>query len=73
MTRNEEPSLIAKRFGRSVEWATEHTVFPHKCVDGKRYLASCLVTDPDCDRVARSYLSLAGKQRITQRRGGGKL
>lgn len=56
---NESPEKVAARFGKSVEWAREHTG-KHRCVDDRYYLYSCLVSDPDCDRVARSYMRKAG-------------
>jgi hypothetical protein len=57
---NDAPEIVAERFGRSVEWAREH-VGPHRCVSGSLYKASCLVSDPECESVARSYMWLADK------------
>lgn len=56
-SQDETPEQIAERFSRSLEWAREHRGV-HRCVDNKLYRVSCLVTDPTCDRVARSYMAL---------------
>jgi hypothetical protein len=53
------PEQIVARFDRSLEWATEHTRFPHTCVDGKTYRASCLVSDPGCHTTAVGYIASA--------------
>jgi hypothetical protein len=58
VTENQNPEEIAERFGKSIEWAREH-VGRHRCVDDKRYIYSCLVSDPTCDKVARMYLRLS--------------
>lgn len=52
---NQSVADVAARFGRSREWAQEH-VGKHRCVDGRFYVRSCLVSDPSCDQVARYYL-----------------
>lgn len=62
MADNETPEAVAERFGKSIEWARDH-VGRHVCVDGKRYIYSCLVSDPDCDKVARSYMRLTEHNR----------
>ncbi len=54
---NDAPGVIAERFGRSLEWAREH-VGPHRCVDGKFYRYSRLVSDPTCEALARGYMRL---------------
>jgi hypothetical protein len=55
---NDAPEIVARRFGRSREWAIEHTG-EHRCVDRRVYRYSCLVSDPTCEAVARSYLEAA--------------
>lgn len=54
----ETPSQVAARFGLPIEWAMQHKG-EHVCIDGRRYTASgsCLVTDPECDAVARSRMA----------------
>jgi hypothetical protein len=49
----------AARFGQPVDWVRFHAHGPHICVDGKNYIASCLVTDPAMESVARHYLRLS--------------
>lgn len=51
----ESPDAIAKRFDLPVQWAQLH-IGVHRCVDDRWYRVSCLVSDPSCDRVARSYM-----------------
>ena len=51
----ESVDQVAGRFDLPVQWAQMH-VGEHRCVDGRMYRVSCLVTDPSCDRVARSYM-----------------
>lgn len=51
----EGPQEIVTRLGVSIEFARQHQG-PHRCVDGRRYVASCLVADPTCDRVAQAWL-----------------
>jgi hypothetical protein len=53
----EGPTEIAARLGVSIESAREHQG-RHRCVDGKRYVVSCLVSDRRCDSVARSYMHM---------------
>lgn len=55
MTVVETPPRIAKRLSVSIEFARMHQG-RHTCVDGKWYNVSCLLSDPDCDHIARSYL-----------------
>lgn len=52
---NEPPQQVASRFSMSEQWASEH-VGPHRCVDDRRYIYSCLVSDPAMDSAARSYM-----------------
>lgn len=66
MATNQTPEEIAARFSRSIEWAREHDG-RHRCVDDKRYIYSCLVSDPECDKVARSYLALSESRRTARR------
>lgn len=53
---NESPENVSSRLGISIEAAREHRA-EHRCVDGRIYRYSCLVSDPSCDRVARSYMA----------------
>jgi hypothetical protein len=52
----ESPEQVVARLGISIEAAREH-VGDHRCVDGRRYVGSCLVTDPACHDVAVSNLT----------------
>jgi hypothetical protein len=53
MTNTKETSQqVSERFGLPIEWARQHEG-DHRCVDGRRYIGSCLVTDPSCDHLAR--------------------
>lgn len=61
-TLAETPQQIAARFGRSIEFGREHQG-RHRCVDGRWYLYSCLISDPGSDRVGRSYLALLEAER----------
>lgn len=64
MTENElrddiqAPEQVAERFGLPIEWARTH-VGDHRCVDGRRYIVSCLVVDPSCDHIARRRMNLS--------------
>jgi hypothetical protein len=51
------PEQVAERFGLPIEWARLH-IGDHRCVDGRRYIVSCLVTDPSCDHIARGRMGL---------------
>ena len=51
----ESPEEIVSRLGVSIECAREHQG-RHRCVDGRLYVASCLVSDPECHVVAMAYL-----------------
>jgi hypothetical protein len=62
MADNQSPEEIAERLGKSIEWARDHTG-RHRCVDGRRYIYSCLVSDVSCDKVARSYMRLSETER----------
>jgi hypothetical protein len=53
---NQTPEQVAKRFGRSLQWAKEH-IGSHYCVDGRRYEGSCLVSDPRCENSTRYFLA----------------
>lgn len=55
---NEPPEDVSSRLGISIEAAREHTR-EHRCVDNRMYRYSCLVSDPSCDSVARSYMERA--------------
>lgn len=58
---NDTPQTVAARFGRSLDWADMH-VGPHRCVDGRRYVLSCLVSDPTCEKTAKAYLERDGDE-----------
>jgi hypothetical protein len=58
----ETSEQIAARFGKSTEWADLHAG-DHKCIDGRRYVVSCLVSDPDCDDVARGRMAFNERER----------
>jgi hypothetical protein len=55
------PEVMADRFGLPVEWTQMH-VGEHRCVDGRMYRFSCLVSDPSCEAAARSYMRLAAEK-----------
>lgn len=46
---------MAERFGWSYEQALQH-VGDHYCLDGRRYIVSCLVSDPSRDHIARAII-----------------
>lgn len=48
----------AARFELPTEWVQLHQG-RHRCVDNKWYTDTCLVTDPTCERIARSYMRMA--------------
>lgn len=50
----ESPKAISARLGVSLECGREHQG-DHRCIDGRHYIMSCLVSDPTCDRIARRY------------------
>lgn len=52
---NDAPERVAERFGMSEQWAREH-VGGHRCVDGRLYRFSCLVSDASTQHVAESYM-----------------
>jgi hypothetical protein len=52
------PTEIAERFGLPIAWAAEH-MGEHHCLDGRRYINSCLVSDPTCGKIARGLLAKA--------------
>lgn len=54
----ETPAQVAERFNLPIEWARMH-VGRHVCVDGRNYIHSCLVNDPECDHLARRRLNLS--------------
>lgn len=72
----ETPEEIAARLGVSIECGREHQG-EHRCIDGRRYVTSCLVSDPTCDRIARRYYVigdspyLPGMDRILRARARG--
>jgi hypothetical protein len=41
----------------SAEMRAQHDNGPHICLDGRRYIGSCLVTDPTCDYLALAILN----------------
>jgi hypothetical protein len=55
--RKETTQEAAARLGLPELFTAMHEG-DHKCVDGRRYVASCLITDPDCDSMARGYMNL---------------
>ena len=53
----ETTEQAAKRLGLPEQFTAMHEG-RHVCIDGRHYNVSCLVTDPDCDDIARSRLGL---------------
>lgn len=68
-TETQTAQEIAERFNRSVEWAQLH-IGDHRCIDNRRYVYSCLVSDPACHGVALSGLDRAAKATGLQFRKG---
>lgn len=54
-TETQTAQEIAERFNRSVEWAQLH-IGDHRCIDKRRYVYSCLVSDPECHKTAIGYM-----------------
>lgn len=52
---------IARRFDWPLAAAQTH-IGDHICLDGRWYRTTCLVSDPDCDWVARAKLAKQGGQ-----------
>jgi uncharacterized protein (UPF0212 family) len=46
---------ISNRLNMSADWVQVH-MGEHRCLDGRRYIDSCLVTDPACHHLARRRL-----------------
>lgn len=61
--RKDTPQQVAERFGLPLAWAQMHQG-RHRCVDGRNYIYSCLVTDPDCDHEARNYMADARRTQV---------
>lgn len=53
--RRESTEEAAARLGLPADFTAMHEGH-HVCIDGKHYTYSCLITDPDCDSMARSRL-----------------
>lgn len=55
--RKETTQEAAARLGLPELFTAMHEGY-HVCIDGRHYRYSCLITDPDCDDIARSRMSL---------------
>lgn len=53
--RKDTTQQAAARLGLPAEFTAMHEGY-HVCIDGRHYRYSCLITDPDCDDIARSRL-----------------
>jgi hypothetical protein len=53
--RKETTQQAAARLGLPEMFTAMHEG-RHVCIDGRRYNVSCLITDPDCDDIARARL-----------------
>lgn len=56
MTSPQTPEDVAARFSMPLGWAAAH-IGSHICVDGRRYVGYCLVTDPGSDGLARYFMA----------------